>query len=442
MNQTPINRIMGASLGLLTRFGGSELIDRLGLRDVAKKVLYEGTKSGFAAAQSAAKFFKSRPTADKPERLERPTAPKLFDLQPTEEQAMVQDGMRRFAEEMLRPAAEAADAACAPPAELLEQIHELGITMLAVPEALGGAGRERSAVSTVLIAEELSRGDMGLAFAALAPLAVVHALVDWGNAEQQSRYLPAFVEEGFVPAAMALLEPRPLFDPHVLGAGAVRNDDGWSLHGQKSMVPLGETAKLFVVAAKVAGMGPRLFLVERDAQGLTVEPEPAMGLRGAGLCRLQLDGVKVPHDALLGGEGAEGFDFGAVIDRARIGWGAMAVGTAQAVLDYVIPYCNERGAFGEPITNRQSIAFMIADIAIELECMRLMVYRAASRADLGRSFRREAFLARLQCTDKGMGIGTDGVQLLGGHGYVKDHPVEHWYRDLRAIGVIEGGLLV
>jgi len=112
------------------------------------------------------------------------------------------------------------------------------------------------------------------------------------------------------------------------------------------------------------------------------------------------------------------------------------------VLDYVIPYCNERGAFGEPITNRQSIAFMIADIAIELECMRLMVYRAASRADLGRSFRREAFLARLQCTDKGMGIGTDGVQLLGGHGYVKDHPVEHWYRDLRAIGVIEGGLLV
>jgi alkylation response protein AidB-like acyl-CoA dehydrogenase len=112
------------------------------------------------------------------------------------------------------------------------------------------------------------------------------------------------------------------------------------------------------------------------------------------------------------------------------------------VLDYVIPYCNERVAFGEPISHRQSVAFMIADIATELEGMRLLTWRAASRAEHGLPFAREAYLARLQCAEKGMQIGTDGVQLLGGHGFTKEHPVERWYRDLRAVSVIEGGILV
>src|SRR5262249_55462844 len=134
-------------------------------------------------------------------------------------------------------------------------------------------------------------------------------------------------------------------------------------------------------------------------------------------------------------------DAARVIDRARVAWGAMAVGGARAVLDYVIPYCNERKAFGEPITNRQSVAFMIADLAIELEGMRLLVHRAASLADRGRSITREAALVRAQCSAKGMKAGTDGVQLLGGHGFVKEHPVERWYRDLRAIGVMEGAVL-
>jgi alkylation response protein AidB-like acyl-CoA dehydrogenase len=120
----------------------------------------------------------------------------------------------------------------------------------------------------------------------------------------------------------------------------------------------------------------------------------------------------------------------------------MSVGTCDAVLDYVKVYCRERIAFGEPIAHRQSVAFAVADIALELDAMRLMVYRAASRAEQGLSFRREAQLARIQCADKGMFIGTTGVQLLGGHGFVKEHPVELWYRHLRAIGVLEGALLV
>jgi alkylation response protein AidB-like acyl-CoA dehydrogenase len=120
----------------------------------------------------------------------------------------------------------------------------------------------------------------------------------------------------------------------------------------------------------------------------------------------------------------------------------MAVGTGQAVLDYVIPYVNERVAFGEPISHRQSVAFMVANIGIELEGMRLVTWRAASRADQGRPFAREAALARKLCAERGMIIGNDGVQLLGGHGFVKEHPVERWYRHLRAVGVMEGALLV
>ena len=112
------------------------------------------------------------------------------------------------------------------------------------------------------------------------------------------------------------------------------------------------------------------------------------------------------------------------------------------MLDYLIPYVNERKAFGEPISNRQAVAFTVANVAIELDGMRLAAYRAASRVDQGLSFAREVALARRLCAERGMAIGSDGVQLLGGHGYVKEHPVERWYRDLRAAGVIEGGLLV
>ena len=165
-----------------------------------------------------------------------------------------------------------------------------------------------------------------------------------------------------------------------------------------------------------------------------------MGVRAAATGRLELHEVAVPASALL----AEGDPavYAEAVRRARLGWCALAVGTAQAVLDYVIPYVNERKAFGEPISNRQAVAFEVADIAIELEGMRLATWRAASRADQELDFAREAGLARVLCASKGMDIGSAGVQLLGGHGYVKEHPVERWYRDLRAAGVMEGALLV
>jgi alkylation response protein AidB-like acyl-CoA dehydrogenase len=205
----------------------------------------------------------------------------------------------------------------------------------------------------------------------------------------------------------------------------------------KSLVPRAAEAELFVVAAALDGT-PALFLVESDSAGLTVEAEPAMGVRAAGMGRLLLSDVDVPATGGLGT--AE--DYRECVALSRLGWCALAVGTGQAVLDYVVPYVNERVAFGEPISHRQSVAFAVADIGIELDGMRLVTYRAAARAAAGQPFAREVALARRLCTDRGMKIGSDGVQLLGGHGFVKEHPVERWYRDLRAIGLMEGGVLV
>lgn len=437
-----VNQAMGASLRALRAVASSPLLDSLGLRAPAERALYQGSKSAFRAAERTARRFASKSNgAAKADRLARPSAPGLFDLTPTDEQKLMQDTVRRLAEEVLTPAAAAADDACGPPDQVLQMAQELGLSLMAVPESFEGAGETRSIVTNVLVAEELARGDMGLALAVLAPLSVIHALVDWGTAEQQAKYLPAFTGDDFVPAAFALLEPTPLFDPHELTTGAVRRDGGWALYGEKTMVPLAATADLLVVAAEVKGVGPRLFLVERDTEGVIIEAAPAMGLRSAALGTVRFEGAKLPADALLGGEESS-YDHGAAVDRARIAWSALAVGCGQAVLDYVIPYCNERQAFGEPISNRQSVAFLIADIKIELDGMRLLTWRAAARAEQGKSHRREAYLARLQCADKGMKIGTDGVQLLGGHGFVKDHPVERFYRHLRAIGVAEGNILV
>ncbi|MCA9522697.1 MAG: acyl-CoA dehydrogenase, partial [Myxococcales bacterium] len=153
------------------------------------------------------------------------------------------------------------------------------------------------------------------------------------------------------------------------------------------------------------------------------------------------DDLRLDGDALLGDADAP-FDYQLLVDRSRVAWAALALGTTRAVLDYVIPYCNERIAFGEPITNRQAVAFMIADLAIESESLRMLTLRAASLLEKGRDATREASLAHLFAAEKGMQIGTNGVQLLGGHGFIKEHPVELWYRHLRAIAVVEGGVLV
>lgn len=455
--KSPLERVAGGPLRLLTQIGGGELVDKLGLRDATERALHsvgaaagkvmggspkKPKKPNGAATTPAAPAAKPAVVAGEPARLANVAPNGAFDLRPTEDQELIRSTARRFADEVMRKAAHDADHAAAPDPAVLAASQELMLAALIVPEAAGGMAETRASVTTVLAIEELARGDMGLALAILAPLGVANALVEYGTHAQQQTWLPRFTGDTFVPAALAFLEPRPGSDAARPQTGAVRAPSGWKLYGEKSLVPLGQTAELFVVLAEIKGAGPRLFLVPKDTAGVTVTPQPAMGLRAAGLCKLSFDGAFIPADALLGGEDARAtFDAQVVVDRARVAWGAMAVGGARAVLDYVIPYCNERKAFGEPVSHRQAVAFLIADLAIELEGMRLLVHRAASLADQGKTITREASLARVQCMTKGMKAGTDGVQLLGGHGFVKDHPVERWYRDLRAIAVMEGALL-
>lgn len=428
---------IGFALSALNRLAGSSMLDRLGMRHTAERLAYRLTKGGFQVITTSARAFKSNNPSDKPQRLDAPGhTTGLFDLGITDEQQMIRDSVRAFAAEVLRENAEQSDAEQHTSDDVQSQARELGLNFFAVPEALGGAAAERSTVTSMLVAEELARGDMGQAVAVLAPMGVANALTRWGSAVQQDKYLSTFAGEDAPLATIAVCEPRPLFDPMALRTTATRDGDDWLISGEKSLVPLAAEAELFLVAAET-GDGPAVFIVEGGSDGLSAGDDPAMGIRASGQRPLLLDKVRVPDANRLGDDD---FNYREFIDLGTLAWCALAIGTAQAVLDYVVPYCNERKAFGEPISHRQAVAFMIADIAIELDAMRMLTYRAVCRAEQGKPFQRETHLARTLVKDKAMQIGTDGVQLLGGHGFTHEYPVERWYRDLRAIGVVFGGL--
>ncbi|TSD97399.1 acyl-CoA dehydrogenase [Skermania sp. ID1734] len=436
---------MGAAMRVMTSLAGSDLAEKYKLREPINRVTYQGTKTGFRTLGATTRAFNKVSGGSKPKRLPDNAAKSkgYFDLTPDDDQKMIVETVKEFAAEILRPAAHDADAAAEAPKDLLARAAELGITLINVPEELEGAATERGAVTNALVAEALAHGDMGLALPILAPSGVAVALTQWGTDAQQQTYLPAFTGENVPAAAVVVSEPRALFNPFELDTRAVRSPSGYKLNGVKAMVPAPGDAELFIVAAELDGK-PAFFIVESDAKGLSVEADPSMGLRAAGLGRLVLDDVSVTEAAILGeGDATQrAEEYADAVRLARLGWASLAVGTGQAVLDYVIPYVNEREAFGEPISHRQAVAFMVANIAIELDGMRLVTLRGASRAEQGLPFGREAALARKLATDKGMQIGLDGVQLLGGHGYTKEHPVERWYRDLRAIGVAEGVVLI
>lgn len=446
VNQGIADRGVAVGLRALRVLASSDALDRVGIRRQVERALFRASRDGFRSATAISRSFKAAQRLTSPARQAPVRQSGLFDITPDDEQQMLQEAAKAFAAEQIRPAAQAADEACATPEELISQANELGVNMLGVPEQLGGVMEQQAAVSGALIAMELGHGDLGIAYSLLAPGAVATAIGRFGDAGQQAAYLPPFTGEQVPVASLAMLEPRPLFDPLKLQTKAIRDGGDWVLSGEKSLVAKAGDCELFLIAAEADGVapegepGPALFIVESSTKGLSVEPEPSMGLRAASTGRLIAEQVRLPQSALLGG--GDPSVYRECLHRAQIAWCALATGACQAVLDYLIPYVNERTAFGEPISNRQAVAFGVADVGIEKEAMRLLTLRAASRADEGRDFGREAALARRLCAEQAMRIGSQGVQLLGGHGYVKEHPVERWYRDLRAVGVMEGALLV
>jgi alkylation response protein AidB-like acyl-CoA dehydrogenase len=428
-------------LAVITPIVGQEFLDKYNLRGPLNRSLQYGVKQIFSAAGASGRQFKRIQGIGKaPTRLKASGA-HYFDLTPDDDQKMILETVEEFAEEILRPAARDADDAATYPPDLIAKAAELGITAINIPEDFDGIAPHRSTVTNALVAEALAYGDMGLALPILAPGGVASALTHWGSADQQATYLREFAGDHVPQACVAIAEPHALFDPTALKTTAVRTPSGYRLNGVKSLVPAAADAELFIVGAQLSGK-PTLFIVESSTKGVSIKADPSMGVRAAALGRVDLDNVSVPLSARLGEDDATDDDYSEAIALARLGWAALAVGTAHAVLDHVVPYIKERQAFGEPIAHRQAVAFMTANIAIELDGLRLITWRGASRAEQGLSFAREAALAKRLGTDKGMQIGLDGVQLLGGHGYTKEHPVERWYRDLRAIGVAEGVVVI
>jgi alkylation response protein AidB-like acyl-CoA dehydrogenase len=430
-------RLQGLALGLASRFAAHSLVQKYGLAKPAEKLAYIATKKGFRLVQK--KLVKK--TLDNKSGIKAlPSPPPLFDLTLSDEQQMIRDSVKAYAENNIRPLALTADEQAKLPDSLLQDSQVLGLNYFPIPESLGGAG-QLSPMTSVLIAEDLAWGDFSLAFAILASSSVTNTLSRWGNKSQQELWLPKFCSEKNFTAAIAVQEPQPLFNSDLLTTCAKQNKKGYVLDGTKSLVPLAGSAELYLVAAQFKGKN-EVFIVPAQTKGVSFISSPAMGLRSTEMGTLRLDKVQIDKDTLLGEGNAphKSFNYVHFIDSSHLSWCAMAVGCSQAALDYLIPYVNERQAFGEPISHRQSVAFMIANMKIEIESMRLLVWKAASRFERGEEFHRDAFLAHHLCMVKSMEIGTNAVQLLGGHGFTKEHPAERWYRDLRVLSVINGGL--
>jgi alkylation response protein AidB-like acyl-CoA dehydrogenase len=427
---------IGMALSAANKLAGSSLVNKLKLRKPAEKLAYLSTRTGFQVFSSANESYKQVKRLWQSTQSGPTTKSPLFDLSLSEEQKLIQGSLKRFSEEMLRPLAANCETAGVPSVEILDKAIELGIVDYVIPETFGGYASESSVVTSCLMAETMAWGDMGLTISILSTLGAANAINRWGTDEQKAQCLPSFCSPSGLISTIAVNEPYALFNPQQLRTTAELTPDGYRLNGIKTAVPMAENSTFFLVAARLPDGQNQVFMVSRELKGITIKPDPSMGLRSAHLSLIEFQNVELSKRTLLG---KDRLDYSAFLDFASLQWCSLAVGCGQAILDYVIQYCNERTAFGEPISHRQSVAFMVADMGIELEAMHLLTLRAAALADQGQDFHQSAYLARIFCSDKAMEIGTNGVQLLGGHGFIKEHPVERWYRDMRSIALMHGG---
>ncbi len=356
----------------------------------------------------------------------------MVSFEPSEDQQLVRDPVASFAREQIRPAARAADESGEVPDALVQQAWELGLVQGAVPEACGGHGDARSAVTSALVCEELAWGDLSIALHVLAPRLATHPIIELGSAAQQQQVLPAYTGARFVAAAAALTEPSFNFDLNECATTAARRNGSIVLNGAKCYVPLAAEAQhTLVYAHGEQGLGA--FIVPRDTPGLAVVGrEQNMGLKGLATYELQLNDCAVPAENALQG------DLRPVLNRMRIASASLAVGVARAASEYAREYAKERKAFGVFIAQKQAIAFMLAEMAIEIDAARLLTWEAAWKLDRGEDATREACLAKRYAATTALKVADNAVQVLGGHGYIRDHLVELFLRNARAFGVLDG----
>jgi len=354
----------------------------------------------------------------------------------SEEQELIRDTLREFANEAIRPIARECDESFSIPQDFLDSVWELGLTTTQIPEEYGGGGEERSALTNTIVLEELGFGDIPLALAATAPNAFVNAILDHGTDAQKKSLLPLFCSDKFHVASLAVLEHGPLADAAAPTAKAEPKGDGFVLSGAKSWVLMGDRASHFLVLARNNGSSD-FFIVPADAEGLKIgEAEKNVGLRGLTTVTLELERVEVGAEARLGGEA--GCDVRSILDNSRAAHAALLTGACRGVLEACVPYVKERVAFDEPIAKKQSIAFRLAEMHIEVEAMRWMTWKTASHVSQGHAdSAKQAHLTRQYAAEKAMWIADNGIQVFGGHGYIREYPLEMWFRNVRTLSVLE-----
>jgi acyl-CoA dehydrogenase len=373
-----------------------------------------------------------------------------FEL--SEDQKLLRETVAAFAVEQIRPLARDADERGAAPDSVVAKAWELGLVASAIPESYGGFGDAPSALTGVIVLEELGYGDLSIALHVLAPRLLVYPLLAHGTEEQKRRLLPAFTQGEFRAATAAVVEPSLHFDLSALTTTATPDTNGFVLRGRKAFVPLAEVSETVLVYARRddrpqsenPAEGYRAvdaFLVDRGASGLEMSPpERNMGIKALRSHELSLNDVCLGAECRLGGD--RGIDFGRLMNRSRVALGALAVGVARAAFEYARDYAKERKAFGLAIAQKQAIAFMLAEMAIEIDASRLLVWEAAWKLDRSEDATREAYLAKQYAANMALKVTDNAVQVLGGHGYVRDHPVELWLRNARGFASFEGMAIV
>jgi alkylation response protein AidB-like acyl-CoA dehydrogenase len=365
----------------------------------------------------------------------------MYSFEPTEEQQMLIDAIGRYATGDLRPAAREAEESGMLPQKLINKGWELGLLQASIPEAYGGFG-ERLAVTGVLAMEEMAYGDLAGTLAVMTPALFALPVLIAGTEEQKATYLPKVIEGNWQPYTAALIEYAFDFDPNDLRTTATQEGGEYILNGEKAFVPFAKDAPALIVYAKLDGK-TQGFIVPKGTAGLVVsdEREKLMGLNALPMYRLTLKDVRVPLANRLGGEA--GHDFEPILAAMRVANASAAVGVARAAFEYSRDYAKEREAFGVKIAQKQAIAFMLAEMATEIEAIRLLTWEAAWMLDAGKEDAfKQAYLATIGAADMAMMVTDRAVQILGGHGYIREHPVEMWMREGRGFAMLNGLAIV
>jgi alkylation response protein AidB-like acyl-CoA dehydrogenase len=361
---------------------------------------------------------------------------------PSETDCLVQQTARDFATRVIAPLAAEIDATERFPDAAMRGLAELGLTSIHVSSDLGGAGA--GVIAYALAIQEIARACASTAVMASVTNMVCETIACFGTAIQKRRHCPKLASGEYALGSFALSESDAGSDPGAMRTTARRDGRDWVIDGAKQWITGGTYAGVLLVWARTAQpdigvKGISCFIVENGTKGLRVgRPEDKMGIRASNTVRIELDGCRVPSDALLGGEGG-GFKIAmAALDGGRIGISSQALGIARAALEDSVAYAKERRAFGQPLGVHQAIQWKLADMHTQIEGAHLLSMRASWLKDQGRPYSREAAMAKLFSSEAAVNVCNDAVQIHGGNGYMRELPVERHLRDARVTTIYEG----